>query len=848
MYITIERISVDYDSRDLVLTSSENPVFSWSLCSDCDGGFQSSYRITVSDRNGIVWDSGEVFDKRQKAIYGGFPLVSGESYKLSLAVSDGRGCRSQEKAADFCYLAPREWSAKWITAAEEKGGAKYFFNSFELDENPVRATLYASGLGYQFVTVNGEDIEKSYLSPSLSSYHKRCYYTATDVTDVLKKGKNRICAVVGNGWRNTKGYFDNLPRTENQRPEFMGDTRFIAELELVYENRTELVSTDTNWLAGYGAVSDDSIFDGEVYDARLAIADWDTELFDGNGLVAAKLCQSEVGKLVPQTHPSVTEQRRLKAKNIYRLGEDSYILDFGENIAGIGCLTLPDGLTAGRKITIEYDEELFEGDLGKETLRKAKATDVYIAGDSNLKEWIPRNTYHGFRYVKITGLGTRPKNDTLVAIVFCNDIKNDSYFRCGSTVVNQIYENAIRTEMGNLHHIATDCPQRNERLGWMNDATVRFEAMPYAFHTSQFFKKILQDVSDEQDEENGGITCTAPFVWGSRPTDPVCSSFLIMGLQSAMHYGDVEPIRNFYEPFKKWNDCLASLANDEGIVEHTKYGDWAGPTDCCVGGFDGCRSSVTDPYLMSTGYHYYNCKLLADFAEKLGKTDEKNEFLAQAERVKSAFLAKWFDRDSGRVDKGSQGSQAFALWLGILPAECEALAAEVMFKAVKDAGYRLTTANLTTRYLIDMLAKHGYTDAAWKLLTREEYPSWGYMIQLGATTVWERFEQKRGSGMNSHNHPMYGSIYYWFYAYLLGVKPSENGYENFEVAPVFPTELHYAEGALDTHMGRIYICWRREFDKVYITMDVPFGATAELVLPSGKRTLTSGAHHISFEQ
>lgn len=848
MYITIDRIFIDYDSRNIVLTPSEKPTFSWSIYSDLEGGFQNSYRITVFDRKGLTWDSGEVFNKSPKAVYDGKPLVSGEKYKVTLCVKDSRNCISEEKTAEFCYLAPRKWKAKWITTKEEKDGAKYFFKGFNLKEKPIRATLYVSGLGYQFITVNGEDVEKSYLNPAISAYNERCYYTITDISNVLQVGKNRVCAIVGNGWRNLKRYFSDLPHTENHRPVFMGDTRFIAEIELVYENRIEYVSTDTNWLSGYGAITDNSIFDGEVYDSTKNILGWDTECFSGEGLLDSIVCQSSVGELVPQTLPPVIEQRRITAKNIYKLKEDSYIVDFGENIAGIGCLSLPNGLTAGRKITIEYAEEVFEGDIGKETLRYAKAVDVYIASDNNLKEWIPRTTYHGFRYAKISGLGMRPLEDTLVAIVFCNDIKNKSYFKCGSAVVNQIYENAIRTEMGNLHHLATDCPQRDERLGWMNDATVRFEAMPYAFNTSRMFNKILQDIADEQDKEKGGITCTAPFVWGSRPADPVCSSFLIAGLQCFIHYGDIEPIRKFYEPFKKWNECLSSLTNAEGIVEYSKYGDWAGPADCCVGGFDGQQSALTDPYLMSTGYHYYNYKLLADFAEMLGKTDEKAEFLKKAEKVRSAFLSKWVDVQSGKVDRGSQGAQAFALWLGILPSECELKAAELMYEAVKTAEYRLTTANLTTKYLMEMLAKYGYTDAAWKILTREEYPSWGYMIQHGATTIWERFEQKRGSGMNSHNHPMYGVVYSWLYQYLLGVKPIESGFTNFEISPVFPTGLRYAEGAVDTLLGRIYVCWRKEFNKVYVTVDVPFGATAELILPNGKQTLTSGVHNISFEE
>jgi alpha-L-rhamnosidase len=401
--------------------------------------------------------------------------------------------------------------------------------------------------------------------------------------------------------------------------------------------------------------------------------------------------------------------------------------------------------------------------------------------------------------------------------------------------------------MSNLQHLATDCPQRGERLGWMNDATVRFEETAYNFNTNRLFRKISADVMDEQDKKSGAITCTAPYVGGSRPADPVCSSYLVLGLENLIHYGDTDTIGKHYESYKKWNECLSALRNAEGIVEYAHYGDWASPKDSCTGGFDAVKSAVTDPYLMSTGYHYLNSILLARFAEALGKTDEQKSHLEYAEDVRRAIIKKWFDPRDARIGSGSQGSQAFALWLGVIPKEHERRAAKRMLEAVESVGYRITTGNLTTKYLLDMLAKYGYEDAAWKLLCREEYPSWGYMIQHGATTVWERFEQKRGSVMNSHSHPMYGAVGYWLYAYLLGIKPQKNGYEEFEIAPVFPKGLHYAEGRVSTTYGDIYLCWRREVDHLYITIDVPFGTKATLRAFEETRDLESGVYHFSFE-
>lgn len=858
MFFQIEHIAIDYDRRTLSLTDNSTPTFTWAARHGRDGERQSAYTLTVSHNGDTIWSSGEVKSAAQRATYAGPALCSGEVYTVTLVIKDSRGEESAPKSADFRYLGERAFTARWITAAEERNlCAKHFYKDFELNALPVRATLYASGIGYQHLTVNGKDVERSFLNPALSNFKKLCYYTVTDVTDALRMGRNGLFAVVGDGWRDPKGTEKSFfQKDRDRKPDIMfGSTQLIAELELEFaDGCKELIATDESWLAGYGAVTRNGIFIGETYDATAALSGWNTPDFDGAGLSPAVLATAKVGPLRPQTHPPVVEQERLKATVIRRLsGENAYVYDFGKNIAGVCELKIPEGLPVGTEITLEFTEEILpNGDIDKETLRGAKHTkDVYIVGESNLDTWIPRLTYHGFRFAKLSGLPTLPDEDTVVAVMFCNDVKNRSFFRCGDPLINQLQQNIVQTEMNNLHHIATDCPQRDERMGWMNDATVRFEEAPYNFHMGRMLPKILLDMALDQDPETGTITDTAPCIWSVVPADPVCSSFLIAGLEMLLHYGDMEAIRTYYEPYKRWNACLSALRNEEGIIEHSPYGDWAGPADYCNKYLDGCHSIVTPGALMSTGYHYYNYKLLAKFAALLGKPEEEAEFVEKAAEVQAAFLKKWcttkHEVDRGVVCNASQGSQAFALWLGILPPEYEKHAARLMHEAVKNAGYRLTTGNLTYRYLMDMLVKYGYTDAAWKLVTRKEYPSWGYMIHNGATTVWERFEFKRGSGMNSHDHPMYGAIGYWFYAGLLGVTPTKPGWTEFAVKPCFPADLLYAEGKLDTVMGEIYVRWQHQMDSIDVLVDVPFGTTATLALPDGEHELHSGCHNFSFE-
>lgn len=847
MFFSIESLAINYNTKAGTLVS-DVPVFTWSARHEKDGQYQSAYHLTVSRGGEAVWDTGWVESRRQRAEYYGPALFSG-LYDVSLIIRDADGIESTPKVSAFRFEGNRHWLGKWITTADgvNTDAAKYFHKGFSLSEIPVEATLYASGIGYQYITINGADVEQSFLNPAVSQFDKLCYYTITDIRDALQLGTNHIFALLGNGWRSMDGFFEAEKQSLGNRILF-GDCRLIAQVELTYaDGRYEIIGTDESWRSGYGAIVKNSIFDGEVWDMRKALPGWDSPDFCDGELQPSRLAEGCVGELIPQTHEPVSERERLSPRTVHRAADGGYVLDFGVNIAGIGCLEIPVGIAEGTEITLEFAEEILpNGDLDKETLRRAKAVDTFIAGKENPTLWIPRFTYHGFRYAKITGYPGYPGN-AMTAIVFSNEVKSQSFFRCGNPLANQIHENIVRTELDNLHHLATDCPQRDERMGWMNDATVRFEGSPYHCRMGRLFPKIIRDITAEQDPATGAIYSTAPLIWSGPIADPVCSSYLVAGNQMLLHYGDTKTIAAFYESFKRWNQCLADLRTEEGIVEYSSYGDWAGPADYCDRVFDGCHSIVTPSPLMSTGYHYYNYILLAKFAALLGKAEEEAEFQAKAEEVREAFLKKWVDIPRGYVHNGSQGSQAFALWLGILPKECEKTAAAQMFDAVKNVGYRLTTGNLTSKYLPEMLVKYGYTDAAWKLITRDEYPSWGYMIQNGATTIWERFEFKRGSGMNSHCHPMYGAVGHWFYADLLGIRPQDTGWDRFTVNPCFPDGLLYAEGQVDTLWGNIYVKWQKQMGQIDLMVDVPFGTTATVILPTGEQTLGSGWHSFSFE-
>ena len=316
--------------------------------------------------------------------------------------------------------------------------------------------------------------------------------------------------------------------------------------------------------------------------------------------------------------------------------------------------------------------------------------------------------------------------------------------------------------------------------------------------------------------------------------------------QAWMHTGCTDHLREGFEGLAAWEDCLLSHSDDY-IVNYSYYGDWAGPYYACEGGnIDAAKNQETDGLIMSTGYSYLNCKLLAKMAEAIGLSDKAAHYAGIGEKVKAAFLAKWHD-GNGKVGKGSEGAQAFALWLEILPEEVRQNAADILAADLVARDYKFTTGNLCTRYMMDMLAKYGHMDKAWTLLTKETYPSYGYMIQNEATTVWERFELKKNPGMNSHNHPMYGAVGYFFYAWIAGVTPVEPGWKKIRIAPVLPEGLHSAHAVVETVLGEVSVRWSDRYDKKRLFVQIPFGAEAEIDFCGVKKTVGSGYHVMETE-
>ena len=826
-YLNYSRLKPKKDFRHRI-SDNQNPVFSWAAISSRPNAYQSAYRIIIKNGENILWDSGKVESRKQSAIYSGDCLPAGVKLNIRAVIWDDVGNESAEYSDYFYNGVVGKWEAEWIahpidTNGEHKTSRKrlIFQKTVEISDGLESACLFVCGLGYHKIKINDKEADSSMLDPAHSDYSKRVYYAVMpEISDLFIQGANDIKITVADGWRNIDSALIKKNLGE-RKIDFFGIKQMTAILTLRYKNgETKNIYTDSGWQVCVDNSAESNIFDGEILD-------YAKFLKEPKEYMNAAIVKAPCEIMQPQALQPIKFMKEYKAKYIYSPQPDVYVADFGQNIAGTVKLKIPDDLKEGKKITIQFAEvKKDDGTVNQEPLREAKCTDIYIAAGNgkDLDIWQPSFTYHGFRYAQIEGLELLGKND-ITAVSLYTDMDNESFFECGDALVNKIHQNAVMTERANMHSILTDCPQRDERMGWMNDATVRFEETPYNFDIGNMFPKIVRDIIDAQSAD-GAITCTAPFIWGSRPADPVCSSFLIAGYQALIHTGNIEIIREAYENFKAWEDCLLSKSDDY-IVNYSYYGDWAGPAYVCVQP-DGANSTVTPGILMSTGYSYFNADLISKFADMLGYKDDAEKYSGIAEKIKTAFLEKWFDEKTCTVASGSQASHAFALWLGLIPKEFEQKVAEKMKDDLVNNGYKITTGNLCTRYLFDMLAKYGYIDAAWELITRQEYPSYGFMIQNEATTVWERFELKLNPGMNSHSHPMYGAADYWFYAYLAGVKPVSPAFDEFTVEPYYPEKLLSLNCVIDTIKGDISVRWVKQYGKLWLYLDVPFGSSANV--------------------
>ncbi|HEY5481646.1 MAG TPA: family 78 glycoside hydrolase catalytic domain, partial [Verrucomicrobiae bacterium] len=788
--LKVEGLKCEYRVNPLGLDTPQ-PRLSWLLESPQRGQRQTAYQVLAASTpdllakgKGDLWDSGKVASGESVQVgYGGQPLRPGQRVYWKVRSWDREGQPSGYSPAawwEMGLLSPADWRAAWITRKRaeplsegqmfEDHPAPLFRKGFLIEKKISRARAYVSGLGYYELRLNGQRVGDQVLDPGWTAYAKRVLYSSYDVTDQLKRGQNALGVMLGNGW------FDPLPLRLwghiNPRDNLtIGNPRVIVQLVVDFTDGTsQTVVTDESWKVGNGPILRNSVYLGEVYDARKEQPGWDRPGFDDSGWPQAVSATEPLGSLRAQSAPPIRVTRTLKPIKLTEPKPGVWIFDLGQNFAGWARLRVQG--PAGTRVRLRYGELLYpDGTLNGMTAvcgqikqggpnyrydgvgapKTAWQMEEYILKGQGEEVYTPRFTFHGFRYVEVTGFPGKPTLNTLEGLRLNSDVAPVGSFTCSNERFNRIQQMVLWTELSNLLSVESDCPHR-EKFGYGGDIVAAGEMAMLNFDMARFYGKAVDDLADAV-RPNGGFTETAPFVGisdeglGER-SGPVgwgtAQPFLLWRLYQ--YYGDRRLIEENYELTKRWIALLQSRAKD-GILDN---------------GISDHESLAPKPRaLTGTGFYYFNVKLFANLARVLGKNAEAAEAEALAATIKTAFNRKFLQPGTGRYDAATQACQAFALYLGLVPVEEQERALAVLVRDIEDAhAGHLTTGIFGTKFMLHALADSGRADVAFKVVNQKTFPGWGYMLENGATTLWEHWEFSDNTF--SHNHPMFGSVSEWF--------------------------------------------------------------------------------------
>ncbi len=781
-----------------------NPRLYWTPRHSERAATQSAYQIVVSSKQdaatGDIWDTGKVASPEFIHIaYAGRPLQSGTTYYWKVRYWDQNGNPSEySRVARFetGLFDPGEWKAKWIR------GGNQVRKEFNLPTAPRRARAYVSGAGYYELRINGHKIGDHVLDPAYTTYNRRVLYATYDITRDLKQGVNAAGLMLGRGWYD--GYAG------------------ILQIDVEMENGAKaVIATDGSWKGTKGPIVEDSIYDGETYDARRETPGWDSPGYDDSRWEAVSLDNVPKGVLSAQVMPPIRVVADIPAIKTWSPKPGTYVYDLGQNLSGWTRLRVTG--PAGTAVRIRHSELIYpDGTINVENLRSARATDTYVLkGTGEEETYEPRFTYHGFRYIEITGYPGTPPPGAILAREVHTDVRPTGGFSASKPVLNQIQRALTWGIKSNLHSIPTDCNQRDERMGWMADAHLYSEAAMMNFDVAAFYTNFRRDIRDSQ-ESDGSVPDTVPRArFAEGPADPSWgAAFPLIAWYMYERYGDRRALEENFDGMRRWADFLGSRSKD-GLVDYAKYGDWV-PVE------------PTSRLLAAAVYQYLSTETVARAASVLGKTADAQKYDGMAKGIAAAFHRKYYNADTGLYGP-TQSANLLPLAAGMAPEDArDRLGSFVRDDVVYTHNTHLTTGILGTKYLLPFFAQ-SEADLAYDLATQTTYPSWGYMMDRGATTLWELWQERTGPSMNSHNHPMFGSIGTYFYEYLAGIQRDGNstGYERIRIAPGVVRDLDYASGSIETVRGPVLSAWTRHGDALVLRVSIPVGSTAQVQLPSG---------------
>ncbi|MDR2756158.1 MAG: glycoside hydrolase family 78 protein, partial [Planctomycetaceae bacterium] len=743
-------------------------------------------------------------------------------------------------AAKIADLGGNPWGNISIGNPHPSLPARRFIKFFRVKEKPIRVTAYISGLGYYELYLNGEKVGDHVLDPVLTDYDKRVPYVTYDIDPKLLQINNpnfnhsnfhHIVVKLGNG-----RYY--APRTTDPiTTRTFGYPKLLFQLEIQYaDGSTQTIASDETWrLSTNEPIKENNDYDGEIYDARKEAIAFNT---------VVQIVDAPKGKLVAQMMPPMRVVEKIKPKSVKEVKPGVWIFDFGVNLVGNCELEVPVDLAEGTELKIRHAETLLpDGNLYVANLRGAQCRDIYIASGNRKITFYrsPFFTYHGFRYAELTGFPETIKlgKNTLIARVINTDLPKVGTFETSNPTINAIFRNIVRGTQGNYLSIPTDCPQRDERQGWQGDRAAESKGEMFLFDNITLYSKWLIDIEDSQ-RDDGNLSDVCPNFWplyGSNVTWP--SAFTIIPDSIYTMYADRRPIEKHYEAMKRWLiGHLGQFVND-GIIDKDNYGDWCVPPEKpeLIHSQDPARK--TSKAILATSYYIHNLDLLTKYAKMLGKDSEADEFVQKATAMRKAFNDKFLNIETAKYDNGTQTSCVLPLRFEIVPPELRGKVFETLTTNIeKVTNNHIGTGLIGGQWLNRVLSDFGRADISYKFTTNTDYPSWGYMIEKGATTIWELWNGDTANpAMNSGNHVMLiGDLTIWYYEYLAGIKadPEHPGFEHIIMKPLPIGDLKFVNAEYDSVRGLIKSQWKRDGNKFHWEIEIPPGSTATVYVPNGE--------------
>lgn len=902
--LTPVALRCEYRVNPLGLDETQ-PRLSWRSEAVERAQVQTAYRILVAttrealaQERGDLWDTGKVAgDQSTQIAYGGQPLRSRQEcfWKVMLWDKHGVASRwSQPASWTMGLLNSNDWAAQFISFRDPQPmhrdpktlflpPARHYRKEFAAAKSIRRATVYATALGLYELHLNGQRVGDALFTPGWTDYRKRVYYQTYDVTSLLQRGPNALGAIVADGWY--AGYVGygllvGYGPDKTGRNIYGKTPAWLAQLEIEYNDGSrQVIGTDPTWkVTDAGPIREADILMGETYDARQELPGWSRPGFDAaawgtairaedNGSVQATFHDGggarkmEFGFVRParsQAYPAepVRVIEEIKPVAITSPAPGVQIFDLGQNFAGTVRLKVK-GL-AGTKVRLRYGEMRHpDGRLMTENLRKARATDYYILrGASSGETWVPQFTFHGFQFVEITGYPGQPTPEALTGLVIHSDTPLVSRFECSDSMVNRLFKNIVWTQRANFLELPTDCPQRDEREGWMGDAQVYVRAATCNADVAAFFTKWLQEVEEAQ-LPNGAYPdyCPWPFQHGKAFATAWSDAGIICPWTIWRAYGDTRVIERHYASMTRFMDWRRNTAQDFLGVERKDgngWGDWLN-----------LNESTPLDYI-DTVYFAYTARLMADMAQAIGKAQDAEAYRTLFRNITTAFTAKYLKPD-GTLTVDTQTAYALALFVDLVPETQRAALGESLARKIRANDTRMATGFLGTRPLLPVLSSVGQHDLAVRLFQSRRFPSWGFEVDNGATTIWERWDSytkqdgfgKHNAAMNSYAHYSFGAVCEWMFQTLAGIDTDGSGYKRLLIRPTPPAPgsnpehkpLDWVKAETATHYGPIATQWRRLDHRFDLQVTIPPNTTATVLLPADNPSrVTENAQPLSRAQ